>query len=178
MQQSSLIGRLVRLGIILLVLTASSYVVYSTLTNKKEVVASEVGSTAPDFTLKDLVGREQTLSSYKGKGVILNFWATYCPPCKKEMPYLEEAYKQYKVEGIEIIAVNVAEPTRLANQFVKTNNLTFPILLDRDQVVADVYQVINLPMTFFIDEHGEIVEKVSGELTPQKINNSIKLIKP
>lgn len=178
MQSSSLISRIVRLGIILILLMAISYAFHNTLTNKKEVVASEVGSTAPEFTLKDLAGIERTLSNYQGKGIVLNFWATYCPPCKKEMPYLEEAYKQYKDKGIEILAVNVGEPTRLANQFVKNRDLTLPILLDRNQVVADAYQVINLPTTFFIDEHGEIVERVSGELTPEKIKESIKLIKP
>lgn len=159
-------------------LFAIGYVVYSELFKEKEVVAANVGSIGPDFTLKNLDGTEQALTDYRGKGVIIHFWATYCPPCKKEMPYLEKAYQKYKGQGVELVAVNVAEPTLLVNQFVSRKKLTFPILLDREGIIAEQYQVHNLPITFFINSKGKIIEKVSGELTQEKIEAGFESIKP
>ena len=94
------------------------------------------------------------------------------------MPYLEKAYQKYKDQGVEILAVDVAEPTRLVNQFVSQKNITFPILLDRDELMIEQYQVQNLPITFFINSNGEIIDKVSGELTEEKIKEGFELIKP
>ncbi|ALF09268.1 thiol-disulfide oxidoreductase ResA [Parageobacillus thermoglucosidasius] len=159
-------------------LAAIGYVLYSNLYETEEVIAAKVGNAAPDFTLKNLHGTEQTLSDFRGKGVFINFWATYCPPCEKEMPYLEKAYQQYKEKGIEILAINAAGPTRLVHQYIARKKVTFPILLDRDGLVVEQYQVQNLPTTFFINSKGEIVDKVSGELTKEKIEEGLKLIKP
>ncbi|MGE8077465.1 thiol-disulfide oxidoreductase ResA [Peribacillus loiseleuriae] len=174
-KSNKLIFRLVLSSILL---SAVGYVSYSEFFKGKEVTAAKVGSVAPDFSLKNLNGTEKTLTDYRGKGVLINFWATYCPPCKKEMPYLENAYQKYKEQGVEILAVNVTEPTRLVNQFISQKNITFPILLDRDGLVLDKYQVQNLPITFFINSKGEIMNKVSGELTEEKIEEGLELIKP
>ena len=174
-RKATFIARLVLASILLI---ATGYVFYIEVFKGKEVVAAKVGSTAPDFTLKSLDGTERTLSDYRGKGIVLNFWATYCPPCEKEMPYLEKAYQKYKDQGVEILAVDVAEPTRLVNQFVSQKNITFPILLDRDELMIEQYQVQNLPITFFINSNGEIIDKVSGELTEEKIKEGFELIKP
>lgn len=144
----------------------------------KEEVFAEAGNTSPNFTLKDLAGKEHSLTDYRGKGVIINFWATYCPPCEEEMPYLEKAYRQYNNEGIEILAINASEPTRMVKQFMKRHELSFPILLDLNGNVIEQYQVITLPLTFFIDSKGKIVEKFIGELTEEKIEEGIALIKP
>lgn len=174
-RKAHFVTRLVLASILLL---ASGYVIYSELFAEKKVVAAKVGSVAPDFTLKNIDGTEQALSDDRSNGIVLNFWATYCPPCEKEMPLLEKAYQKYKDKGIEILAVDVAEPTPIVNHFVSQKNVTFPILLDRDGIVAEDYQVQNLPITFFINSKGEIIEKVSGELTEEKIEQGIELIKP
>jgi peroxiredoxin len=156
---------------------AAGYVLYGELYEKKEAAAAKVGHAAPDFTLKNANGTEAALSDFRGKGVLINFWATYCPPCEKEMPYLENAYRRHKEQGIEILAINAAEPTRIVNQFISQQKVTFPILLDRDGIVLEQYQVRNLPTSFFINAKGEIVKKVSGELTEEKIEEGLRLIK-
>ena len=128
--------------------------------------------------MKDLEGNEVKLEDYRGKGVLLNFWATYCPPCEKEMPYLESAYKDYKDKGIEILAVDVGEPRILVNQFVSKKELSFPVLLDWNGDTADLYEVHTLPVTFLINEEGEITEKISGELTEENIHHYLESIIP
>ena len=90
------------------------------------------------------------------RGLYLIFWATYCPPCEKEMPLLEKAYQKYKDEELTVLAVDVAEPTSDCQSLCFSKKLTFPILLDRDGLVAENYQVQNLPITFFINSKGEI----------------------
>jgi peroxiredoxin len=159
-------------------LTAGGYAIYLQFFHKQEVFVAAVGSRAPDFTLKNLKGEDQSLSDSKGEGVILTFWATYCPPCEKEMPLLEKAFQKYKGKGIEILAVNTAEPTVLVNQFISQKGLSFSILLDRDETVVHQYRVQNLPITFFINSEGEIVNKVSGELTKEELEKQMKQMKP
>lgn len=152
------------------------YPVYTNFFLNKETVAKGQNHAADDFTLQDLDGNEISLSDFKGKGVVLNFWATYCPPCEKEMPYLNNVYKEYKDKGIEILAVNAKEPRILVSPFVEEKNLRFPILLDRTGTTVDQYKILNLPITFFIDEDGVIIEKFSGELTEKKIRSSVERI--
>lgn len=167
----------IRLIVLSVLVIAIGYVVYSDFLNPKASEGAEIGDVAPDFTLKNAKGIELTLSDKRDNGIVLNFWATYCEPCEREMPHFEKALQKYKDQGIDIWAVNVAEPTRIVNQYIKAKDLTLPILLSRDGAVADQYQVINLPVTFFINSDGEIVEKVSGELTEEKLHDAIQLIK-
>lgn len=96
---------------------------------------------------------------------MLNFWATYCEPCKREMPYMESLYPQYKEKGVEIVAVSVDMTEIVINKFVNQYDLTFPILHDKSSEVMDAYGIKPLPTTYFIDENGVIVERVLGELT-------------
>jgi len=167
----------IRLLLISLFIITIGYVIYQEGINQKKVIAAKVGSASPDFTLLDLNGKEHTLVDYKGKGVVINFWATYCPPCEKEMPYLEKSYETYRDKGIEILAVDAAEPTILVHQYVSRKNLTFPILLDRSGQVLENYQIQTLPTTFFINAKGEVVKKVIGELTEETLEEGLQLIK-
>lgn len=153
------------------------YTIYTNFIEKKEVSADESNLT-PNFTLEDLQGKEVQLKDYRGKGVLLNFWASYCPPCEKEMPYLESAYKDYKDKGIEVLAVDVAEPKMIVNFFVSKKKLSFPILLDKNADIAKLYNVETLPITFLINDKGEIVQKISGELTEVKIRHYLESIEP
>lgn len=166
----------IKIIILFLLFSGVIYTVYNNFFQEKAVIKNE--NIASDFGLENLNGEIVNLQNYRGKGVILNFWATYCKPCEKEMPYLEEAYKKYNDKGIEIIAVNVGEPEIIADFFVNKNNLSFPVLLDRDTNIADKYKVLTLPNTFIISENGEIVENIAGELTPKKIQESIEKILP
>lgn len=122
----------------------------------------EVGNKAPDFELKTLTGDTVKLSDYKGKKVMLNFWATWCPPCKAEMPEMQKYYESNK-ENVEILAVNMDTNNDVAG-FVKNGGYTFPILLDEKNDVNKDYGIVSIPTTFFIDEQGVITHKINGQM--------------
>lgn len=156
------------------------YTIYTAFPLNKETLGkgNDENYSAYDFSLQDLDGNEISLSDFKGRSVVLNFWATYCPPCEKEMPYLNNIYEEYKGKGIEVLAVNAKEPRIIVSPFVEEKNLKFPVLLDRTGTIVDQYKILNLPVTFFIDENGTIIERSSGELTEKKIRNSVEQIIP
>jgi cytochrome c biogenesis protein CcmG/thiol:disulfide interchange protein DsbE len=122
------------------------------------------GFLAPDFTLDTLDGKKVTLSELRGKIVIINLWATWCPPCRAEMPALENAYEQYRDSGVVILGLNVTnqDSEKDIPPYVKEFGLTFPILLDRDGSVSTLYQLRGLPTTFFVNREGIIRTVVIG----------------
>ena len=120
-------------------------------------------SKAPDFTLKDANGRSVSLSSQKGKVVLINFWATWCPPCKAEMPSMNKLYNEMKARGFEVIAVSTDNSLSAVKDFLSKNRLDFPILFDENKTVARQYHVFSMPTTFLIDRNGMIVDKFFGE---------------
>jgi peroxiredoxin len=121
-----------------------------------------IGAKAPDFELKTLTGETVKLSNLKGKKVMLNFWATWCPPCKAEMPAMEQFSKQMD-KDVVILAVNI-DPQLDVKGFVEENKITFPIPLDVDDKVNGIYQVLSIPTTYFIDSKGLIQNKFIGEM--------------
>jgi peroxiredoxin len=122
----------------------------------------KIGDKAPDFELKTLTGETVKLSSYKGKKVMLNFWATWCPPCKAEMPEMEQFYKQSN-NDVVILAVNIDTQNDVKG-FADKNGITFPILMDTDNQVNSTYQIISIPTTYFIDRNGVIKNKYTGSM--------------
>src|SRR5690625_1138446 len=166
--------------IILAVLVAA--VVFALITNaKKDNTIYGVGDKAPDFQLQQINENNDLetirLSDLEGKGVMLNFWATYCKPCEKEMPYMEELYPKYKDQGIEIVAVSLDATEAVIHQFIEKYNLTFPIPHDNNQV-NDLYKIGPIPSTYFINAEGIIVEKVEGALTLERLEDYFKQILP
>lgn len=122
-----------------------------------------VGSPAPDFRLMDLQGKPVALSDYQGKVVLLNFWATWCGPCRVEMPAMEALYRGMRSKGLEILAVSVdQEGTDVTRPFQESLGLSFPILHDQDYQVGLTYGARTLPMTFAIDRKGVIRQLVFG----------------
>ena len=117
---------------------------------------------APDFTLKNLHGNTVSLRDLRGKVVFLNFWATWCPPCRLEMPTMEELHKDFGNQGLVILAINFQEAPKEIKEFFKEHNLTFTTLLDREEKVFDLYKAWSLPTTYLINKRGEIVGKVVG----------------
>lgn len=119
---------------------------------------------APDFTLEDMDGAAHQLSDYRGKVVMLNFWATWCPPCRREIPSMESIYRDLADDGFTVLAVNEFEDAD--HVFAYTGQLsvfpTFPILFDSDSKVSEAYQVKGLPTTFLIDKQGRIVYRAVG----------------
>jgi len=117
----------------------------------------------PNFTLPLLNGGNTSLSAYKGKVVVLNFWATWCPPCRAEMPSMEIFYQRFKNNGLEILAVDVGEDAATVQQFIR-NSYTFPILLDRDNKVNSLYGIEAIPTTFILDREGKIIGMIVGSI--------------
>lgn len=121
------------------------------------------GEIAPDFTLKNLNGMEVNLKEFRGKVVLLNFWATWCPPCRIEIPSMVELYKKYKDRGLEIIGVNLDKLGKSeVEKFSLEHKINFPVLLNPSGDVASLYGVVALPTTVFLDRDGKIKGRISG----------------
>jgi peroxiredoxin len=133
-----------------------------------------VGGPAPTFELKTRKGKVFKSSDLKNKMVILNFWATWCVPCTKEMPELNKAYSSLKDNDVEIIAINFAETRSKVDEFVNKHHLKFPVLLDKYGDVSQDYRVRNLPVTYFISRDGIIVDSVFGGITQKLIEIKLK----
>ena len=130
----------------------------------------EVGERAPNFTLANLEGNEVSLADFRGQPVIINFWATWCGPCRIEMPELQETFEERQEDGLVILAVNLQESPEMARRFFYDDlGLTFTPLLDREGQVANRYGVFNLPTTFFVNPEGTITVVHRGLLTGGQI---------
>lgn len=133
------------------------------------------GDVAPDFTLTTLDGKEVSLSDYRGKKVLLNFWATWCPPCKAEMPHMQNVHENYG-EDIEILAVNLTSLDNGKDKielFKEDYELTFTIPLDEKGTVGEEYQAFTIPTSYFISTEGKIQHKIVG---PMDENMMVQLI--
>ena len=129
-----------------------------------------VGAPAPDFELQNLASETATLSEMRGKIVVINFWATWCEPCKVEMPFFEKTYAR-RQPRLEIWGVNFDEPPQQVEKFVEEFNLSFPVLLDPGGNVQDLYRVRGYPTTFVIDEEGIIRFHHIGLLTEDQLES-------
>ena len=117
---------------------------------------------APHFELEDLSGKRVSLKSLRGKVVFLNFWATWCIPCREEMPTMEKLHKEFKNRGLEVVAVNIKEDKKDVRKFVEELGLTFTILLDKSGNTSEEYGAWSIPLSYFINRNGEFVGKVVG----------------
>lgn len=143
-------------------------------------VGLKKGNIAPDFELTTLEGKPVKLSDFKGKKVILNFWATWCPPCKAEMPHMQNFYEEQKNDNgdVEILAVNLSDSEKnnqVVKQFVKEYELTFPILLDTEGV-GDDYQAFTIPTSYVIDSNGIIKHKIVGPMSKEMMEKMVNSI--
>ncbi len=139
----------------------------------------QVGNVAPDFQLPNLDYESMSLSELRGKPVVLNFWATWCPACIDEMPYLQEIHEEYSDDGLMLLAIDVGESQSQVEKFLQRNNLSLPVLLDTSGVVAQKYRILNIPTTFFIDGDGVIQEKRIGAfINAAQIEEQLSKIMP
>jgi peroxiredoxin len=128
------------------------------------------GMPAEDFQLTDLHGEVHSLAQYRGKIVLLNFWATWCKPCTTEMPAVQNCYDKLRDKGFVVLAINELEDDEKVRAHVKQYGHTFPVLMDRDNKVANQFGVYGLPVSVFVDEKGVVQEYIKGGiLTEQKI---------
>ena len=120
-------------------------------------VAAEISQgPAPDFTLKSHSGENLRLSEFRGEVVMINFWASWCGPCRQEMPLLDELYSQYQPMGFTILGVNVEEDSSQAKKLLKDIPVTFPVLFDNNSQVSKLYDVVAMPSTVLVDRSGNV----------------------
>jgi peroxiredoxin len=122
-----------------------------------------IGKKAPDFVLKDMNGATISLSSLTGKVVLINFWATWCPPCRDEMPALNKLYNGYKNRGLVVLAVSTDRRESDVKKYLSRNSFDFPVLTDLDMKVSRQYKVFSMPTSFLLDKNGVIIKKYLGE---------------
>mgnify|MGYP005753376445 CR=1 FL=1 len=162
---------------IVLLLGLVSVTLFQVFAEKDPSIGASVGDKAYNFDLELLSGGQTKLSDYEGKKVIVNFWATWCPPCKEEMPEMQKYYEDYS-DDVEILAINITSQDTLDNvkKFIEAGQFTYPILLDESRVFA-YYEVLNMPATFFINEEGVITGRHEGPLTYEMLHNYVKKMK-
>jgi peroxiredoxin len=171
-----------RLGfLIVIILAGLAWVIYSPRLAVVDVAATKIaaplrGYPAPDFQLQDINGFHYTLSDLQGRVVVINFWASWCTPCKIEMPAFQEAANEYDIEDVIILGVNVSNQDDINNaiSFLEDQQITFPILLDQTGSVSNIYDVYSMPTTFFVDAEG-IIRKVmiGGPISKAAIKSEI-----
>ncbi len=144
--------------VVLLIILTSMLLV----TGCAEPSGAQVGGPAPDFQLKNINGQSISLSGFRGKPVLINFWATWCPFCRDEMPYLQQVYEEWSGKGLVVLAINIGESPSEVKKFLQTHNLSLPVLLDTNEKVAQKYNVPPIPTTFFINSDGIIQQKIIG----------------
>lgn len=143
---------------------------------KNDISGNSSYGKAIDFTLSDINGKRVTLSDFKGKNVYLNFFATWCPPCRAEMPDIEKVYQKYKAKNLVVLAVNLGEDSKTVKDFFAKNNLSFNALLDSDKSVAQKYAISAIPVSIFIDKQGNIAAKQVGEMTMSGMETYINML--
>lgn len=126
-----------------------------------------IGFSAPDFTLPNSMQEEVTLSDLRGKPILVNFWASWCLPCRTEMPAIQEIYQEYAPQGLSVLAINATNQDEYSavKSFINQNGLTFPILFDENGQVSASYRIQSLPTTFFIDQDGVIQDIAVGGMS-------------
>ena len=179
--------------VIFAVFIGASYFAYKNLSknykpnNEQQITESENKQddekekvSAPDFTVLNSEGESVKLSSFFGKPIVLNFWASWCPPCKSEMPHFETVYQTVK-DDVVFLMVNMVDGQRetsdTGKKYVKDNGYSFPVYFDTEQEAAYVYNISSIPSTLFIDKTGNIVTGYQGAIDENTLIDSINLIK-
>jgi cytochrome c biogenesis protein CcmG/thiol:disulfide interchange protein DsbE len=142
---------------------------------EKEAGSPITGSSAPNFELLSISGEKVQLTQFLGKPVIVNFWASWCIPCKNEMPILEDMFEK-RTPGIILLGINYEEPRELVRNFISELKISFPVLLDPDGKVSDQYYLRGYPTTYFIDSEGVLRAIHVGELKEADISNYLSMM--
>jgi peroxiredoxin len=166
------------LGAVALLLLAGSIALFAwAWTNERGDSSSgqnvEVGREAPDFILPDLQGNQIALSDHQGEVVLINFWATWCPPCRVEMPDMEAVYREHHNEGFEILGVDQREPQELVEEFVTERGFSWIFLLDEDFEVSQEYSATSIPRSILVDRDGTVAHVWRGTLTRSQLEQQL-----
>ena len=133
---------------------------------------------AANFVLKDTSGKEYTLEDFKGKVVVINFWATWCAPCLREMPALESLYQKYKNDGVQVVGIVVVSNKNDIAAKLKKTGITYPILLGSKKTIAAYGNFYSIPQTFIIGRDGKILKQLAGSNTYSTLEKEIKAVLP
>lgn len=123
------------------------------------------GAPAASFPVKALSGAPDSLENYRGKVVLVNLWATWCPPCRAEIPALETLYREYRSKGFVVVGIDQGESAKVAGDFARKYGVTYPVLLDDGQQYGRAYSALGLPTSILVDRSGKIVKGIDGEMT-------------
>lgn len=137
------------------------------------IFSQQQGQPAPDFSLVSPEGDRFDLSDYAGQVVMINMWATWCPPCKAEMPAINNFYEAHREQGFTVLAVNSQEDARTVKTFIQASGFSFPVLLDTKAEVMELYQVRGLPTSFIIDRNGAIQHVQTGAITEKQLEQIV-----
>lgn len=144
------------------------------LHRSKQSSAPEIGAAAMPFELKTLDGKSVSLASFGGQPLMMNFFATWCDPCREEMPLINELAAKAGTDGYSVLAVAVEDSRAAVTQYAKDSKLIFPIALDLNSTVKRAYRIFGPPATFFIDRQGTIRDIIIGPLTPERASTALK----
>lgn len=162
------------LGLTLIVASAFLFLRDASPRVELSAVPAKVNYASPELTLTDTSNTPTSLADYRGQVVLVNLWATWCPPCKEEMPALESFYRKYKDQGFVIIAINDGDPKADVIQFVKDYGLTFPVWLDPTYTATEqAFKTLNLPSSFVIDRQGTIVLSWVGGINSKSLEKHV-----
>jgi len=142
-------------------------------TNSVGGPAALAGKTAPSFTVAGIDGKPNSLKMYRGNVIVLNLWATWCPPCRAEMPDLERLYTTYRSRGVVVLGADQGESAATAASFARSLGITYPLLIDRDQQYGRVYAALGLPTSIIIGRDGAIVHGYDGVLTYSQMQTAV-----
>ena len=135
---------------------------------------SLAGAPAVSYDVKRLDGRTDGLVRYRGSVVVMNLWATWCTPCREEMPALQQFYAENKAKGVVVLGIDQGESAQTAGAFAREHGVTFPILLDADQQYGRSYAAIGLPTTVIVDRRGHVVRGIDGELSLAQMREAVE----
>lgn len=165
------------LGLGIILIASSIYLVTrdtSTAPTELSAVPVQVNFSSPELTLIDIQGSTHSLSDFQGEVVLVNLWATWCPPCKAEMPTLQAYHNKYEDEGFTVIAINDGDPTSDVLQFAKDYKLTFPVWLDPTYSATEqAFKTLNLPSSFIIDRQGTVRLSWVGEINNKMLEKYV-----
>lgn len=166
---------------------AMIYFVYTALTKdyqpheQTDQIEESTRQTAPDFTVIDASGHEVKLSDFKGEPIVLNFWASWCPPCKSEMPHFDQVYSELK-DDVVFMMVDLVdghqETVATGQKYIADQSYNFPVYYDNQQNAAYTYSIRSIPTTFFIDPEGYLITAYQGPLSEKELRAAIELITP
>lgn len=143
--------------------------------NAADKLAGGETPAAPDFTLERLdAPGTLTLSSLRGKAVVINFWASWCEPCKEEAPMLEQAWREYRDDGLVVVGVNIDDFSSDARRFARENGMTYPLVRDREDEVTPDYGVTGVPETLFADRQGKLIARIQGPVEEEELRGHVE----